>query len=83
MLEAEVRHVIAQGEQEMIVVIVPRAKELAGLRHQIREALLHFRAHLERRCAVRHHVDLVMNRFAGRRQVHGSIVFSGNHRRIH
>ena len=40
MLQAEVRHVIAEREQEVIVAIMPRAEELARLGNQVGHLLL-------------------------------------------
>ena len=35
MLQSEMRHVIAERQQEMIVAIVPRAEQRAGLLDQV------------------------------------------------
>ena len=83
MLQPEVRHVFRERQQEMIVAIVARAEKLARLRHQVLHVLLDFRAHRERRFAIRHDVHLMMDRLAFRRDVHGAEVFARHHRRVH
>ena len=72
MFQAEVRHMIAEREQKMIVAIMARAKELARLGNQVGHLLLVLGAHVQRGFAVGHHVDFMVNRFARRREVDGS-----------
>ena len=82
MLETEVGHMIAEGEQEVIVAIVPRAKELARFGDQVGHALLNLGADGERGFAVGDQIEFVVDRLAGRRDVDGAIVLAGDDRRI-
>src|ERR1700732_4511982 len=83
MFETEVRDVIAEREQEMIITVMSRAKKLARFSDQIDQAGLDFSGHGERSFAIGSEINFVMNRFAGRSDVDGAIVFAGDYRRIH
>ena len=83
MFEAEVRHMIAESEQKMIVAIMARAKKLARFGNQIDHLLLVLDAHVQRGFAVGDHVEFVMDGLARGRDVDGAIIFAGNYRRVH
>ena len=82
MLQAEVRHVVAQGQEEMVIPIVTGAKERSGLRDEVLEVPFVLRLHLECGRAVGHNVNEVRRVGAGR-QVHCPEIISGNQRRVH
>src|SRR5580704_13243212 len=58
--EAEMRDMITEGEQEMIVAIVTSTKKFARFGHQIGHLLLVFGAHVQSVCAVGDHVDFMV-----------------------
>ena len=64
MLQADAAHVIGEGEQEVVMIVVMRAVKFVGLLHQraVRFQLLGF--HLQQIRAVGH--DVQMNRRDGR-----------------
>ena len=83
MFQAEMRDMIAQREQEMIVAIVAGAKQFARFSHQIDHLLLVFGAHIQSGFAVGDHVKFMMDGFARRREVNDPIKLSGNDGRVH
>ena len=82
MFEAEMRHAIAQGEQEMIIAIVMRAEQRVLFLHQMREMADVLRRHFQGGGAVRRDVDDLRRLFAGR-QINRPEIFPGDDRRIH
>ena len=83
MLQPKVRHVVAQRQQEVVLRVMPRAKKFAGLGHQLHHLLARLFAQIQRRGTVGHQVQLVMNRLAGRRNVHGLVILARHNRRVH
>ena len=82
MLEAEVRDVIAEREQEVVVAIVTRAEELARFGDEVGQSFLNGGRDVERGFAVGDEVEFVVDRLAGRRDVDDAIVFAGDDGRI-
>ena len=82
MFQAEMRHMIAQRQQEMVVAIMPRPEKFARLGNQVGHLLLNRGAHVESGFAVRHHIDLMVDRLALGRQVDGAIILARNDGRI-
>ena len=64
MLQAKVRHVIAQGEQEVILAVVPRSVERTGFGHQIVKGLGLLRLDLQSGCRVCGDVEFVRRTLA-------------------
>jgi hypothetical protein len=83
MFEAEVRHMIAEREEEMVVAVMARAEKLARFGDEVGHRFLNLWAHGEGVFAVGDHVDLVVNGLARRCQVDGAVIFAGNYGRIH
>ncbi len=83
MFESEMRNVIAESKNEVVVAIVPRAKQLARLGDQVGHSLLVFRTHVQRVFAVGHDVHLVMDRLTRGRDVDVAIVEARSNRRVH
>ena len=81
--EAEMRYMIAEREQKMIVAIVASTKKFARLGHQIRHFLLIFGAHVQRICAVGRDVNFMMDGFSWRGEVDAPVKLSGNYGRVH
>ncbi len=82
MFQAEVGHVITQAEQEVVVAVVGRAKQQAGLLHQIAIALPHLQRRLEGARAVRCDVHL-HGRILPRVEGNNFQIFSSNNGGIH
>jgi len=74
MLEAEVRDVIAEREQEVVVAVVARAEEHAGFSDDVGESFLDGGRDGEGGFAVGDEVELVVDGLAGRRQVDDAVV---------
>ena len=82
MLEADAAHVVAEGQQEVIVIVVVRAVEFVGLLHESAVRFELLRLDLQQIRAVGH--DVQMNRRgAARVEVQALEIASGEHRRIH
>jgi hypothetical protein len=81
-LEAEMSYMIAKCEQKVIVAVMARAEELARFGHQVDHLLLIFGAHVQGVLAVGNHVDLMVDRLAGRREIDGAIELTGDDRRV-
>jgi hypothetical protein len=60
MFQAEVRHVIAQGVQEMIAAVMPRPEQRAGLLHQVLVLIDQFRADFQGPVAVGGQVQVML-----------------------
>ena len=65
-LQAEMRNVIAEGEQEMVTSIMTRPKERSGFRHQARKMACSRRRYFQRRRAVGHDVQFMRRIRLGR-----------------
>ena len=82
MFKAEVRNVIAERKNEVIVAIVARAEELARLGNQVGHLLYVGGSHGQRGFAVGGHVNLVMNGLTRRRDVDDAEIFAADDGRI-
>jgi hypothetical protein len=81
-LEPEVRHVVAERQQEMVVAVVPRAEQHARFGNQVAELGLNIGAEINRGGAVGGDIQLCRTRIAGWRQIHNAHELSGEHGRI-
>ena len=82
MLKPEVRHVIAEREQEVVVAIVARAEEHARFGDEVGESFLDGGRDGERRFAVGDEVEFVVDRLAGRRDVDNAVILACDDGRI-
>ena len=82
-LQAEMGHMVAQAEQEVIVAVMPRPEKFACFGHQVHVFLAELGADVERGFAVRGDVHHVADGLAGWRHVHDAQVLTRNDRRIH
>ena len=70
MLQSEVRDVVAQGQQKVVIGVVPRAKQNSRLLYQVPEMFPDLFRSIERRSAVSRNIDFRGRIFAGRSQWH-------------
>src|ERR1017187_3636085 len=81
MLEAEMRHVVTECEEKMIIAIVAGTEEGARLRNQLVKMHLRLRSHCQGSRAVRGDVDLMRRILAGS-DLDGTEIPAGKHGRI-
>src|SRR5271165_770074 len=77
MLQSEMRDVIAQGQQKVVVVVVLRTKKNSRLLHQIPVVFPDFRGSIERGGAVGGNVDFRGRTFAGGGKCYNLQIFAG------
>ena len=83
MFQSEMRHMIAQRQQKVVIVVMPRAKKQSRLLHQVAKVLPNFFRSIEGSSAVRRKIDFRRRIFARRRQRHNFHKFPGDDRTIH
>src|ERR1039458_9226420 len=83
MLQSEMRDVIAQGKQEVVIGVMPRAKKNSRLLHQVPVMFPDFLRSLERRGAIGRNIEFRGRILAGRRQWHHLQILARKHRTVH
>ena len=77
MLESEVRDVVAEGQQKVVVGVMPRAKQDSGLLDEVAVMFPDFVGSVERSGTVGGEVEFRGRVFVGRSQWHDLQIFSG------
>src|SRR5690242_10756060 len=83
MLKAVVRGLIAQGQQEMVLLIVPSAEKLSGFGNELLVAGKVLVRDFKLVRTFRDHINYLKRLLTRRRELYLAIVQSGDQRRVH
>ncbi len=83
MLQSEMRDVIAQSQQEVVIGVMPCAKQNSRLLHQVAVMFPDFFRSIERGGAVGRNIEFRGRIFAERRQGHDFQILARDYRTIH